>query len=64
VSVGHNGGCPAGQDVFHPICACSIGEGDQNAVVVIDCYNRRLITPTRTASNVTDDRGVRLFRPG
>jgi hypothetical protein len=39
-------------------------EGDKKAVVVLNSYDWGLVAPTRTASNVTDNRRGGLFRPG
>ena len=60
----HHGRSPIGEDVSHPISAFSIREGDQKAVVVLNRYDWGLVAPSRTASNVTDNRGGGLFRPG
>src|SRR5271167_2713985 len=60
----HDVRLPAGENVLHPISTFAIGQGDQKAVVVLDRYDRSLVGPTRTASNVTDDRGTRFLRPG
>lgn len=44
--MGHDGPRPAGEDVLHPIGAFAVREGDQKAVVVLNRYDRGLVTPT------------------
>jgi len=55
---------PVSEDVLRPISQFAIREGDQEAVVVFNRDDRRLIAPTGTASNVADDRGVGVFGSG
>ena len=64
VAVGHDRRRPAGKHVLHPISAFAIRQGDQKAVVVFGRNDRCLVVPTRTASNMTHDRGAGAFRPG
>ena len=52
------------RNVLHPIHAFSVREGDQKAVAVLNRDDRGLLAPTRTASNVTDDRGAGFLRAG
>jgi hypothetical protein len=62
--VGHHGAIPTGEDVLHPISTFPIGEGDQKGVALFDHDHRSFVGPTRSAADVTDDRGAGLVRAG
>jgi hypothetical protein len=50
--------------LLHPICAIAIRERDQEAFAVLDRDDGRVEGPTRSASDVTNDRGVRSALSG
>jgi len=58
LSVAHDGRHPICDNVLHPVGALAVGEGNEKTVVVFDRHDRGLIGPTRTATDVTDDRSV------
>ena len=62
--MGHDSRLPVGEYVLHPIGTVAIGQGDQKTVVLPDRDDRGFVGPTRTASDVTDDGGAGLLRPG
>jgi hypothetical protein len=64
VSVGDDGRRTFGEGVLHPICAIAIRERDQEAFAVLDRDDGRVEGPTRSASDVTNDRGVRSALSG
>ena len=59
----HDGRLPACDNVLHPIGAFAIWEGNEKVLVVFDGKDRGLVLPTRTASNMTDDRSAGLLFP-
>jgi hypothetical protein len=64
VSVGDDGRRTFAEGVLHPICAIAIRERDQEAFAVLDRDDGRVEGPTRSASDVTNDRGVRSALSG
>jgi hypothetical protein len=58
VPISHEGRGAFGEDVLQPIGSFPVGEGDQEAVVVLDCYDGGLVAATRSAPDVMHDRSA------
>ena len=56
VPIGHNGRRAAVENVLEPIGAFTIRKGDQEAVIMLDCDDRRLVHPARAPPDMADHR--------
>jgi len=64
VPTGDEGRRALGEYVLHPVGEIPVGQGDQEAVVVLDGYDGGLVQATRSAPDVPDDRRAGSFLAG
>jgi len=53
--IGHYGRRAVVEYVLQPIGARAIGEGDQEAVIMLDCDDGRLVRAARSSADMADD---------